>query len=97
MESPSLLKADGKKTSRLTIETWGNETSLNSYSFCKHVILVGILHRDLSELEAQYLGQIDNLKKTVELNDLQTIALSERAHCAYQRSVLCAAAHCVSP
>jgi len=69
---------------RISIETWGNETSLNSYSFCKHVVLVGILHRDLSELEAQHLGQINNLTKMVDPGDLQAIALSERAHCAYQ-------------
>ena len=55
-------------TPPLTIETWGNETSLNTYSYCKHVVLVGILHRDLSELEAQYLGQIDNLMKTATFN-----------------------------
>jgi hypothetical protein len=79
-----LERAGVKPRPTLTIETWGNETSLNSYSYCKHVILVGVLHRDLSELETQLLGQVDNLNKKVELDDLQAIALSERAHCAYQ-------------
>jgi len=41
---------------RINIETWGCETSLNEYRYCKHVILVGILHRDLTELENWYIG-----------------------------------------
>jgi hypothetical protein len=83
LEKVNLIDEHGK-SDRLFIETWGNETSLNSYSHCKHVILVGILHRDLSELEAQHLGQTNNIKTRIDLLDLKAIALSERVHCAYQ-------------
>jgi len=69
---------------RISIETWGNETSLNEYRFCKHVLLVGILHRDMTELEAQHLGQLNDINRRVDLEDLQAISLSERAHLAYQ-------------
>jgi hypothetical protein len=69
---------------QLYIETWGNETSLNSYKHCKHVILVGILHRDLSDLAAQYAAQLDNFSMKVDGETLRDLCLSERAHCAYQ-------------
>jgi hypothetical protein len=68
----------------LHIETWGNETSLNSYAHCKHVILVGILHRDLSDLAAQYAAQLNDFNRKVEGEKLKELCLSERAHCAYQ-------------
>jgi len=68
----------------LYIQTWGNETSLNDYRHCKHVILVGILHRDLAELEAQLRGQTNDRTGRIELAQLKEICLSERAHCAYQ-------------
>jgi hypothetical protein len=79
-----LTLKNGKQARRLTIETWGNETSLNSYAHCKHVILVGILHRDLSDLAAQYAAQLDNFSTKVDGETLKTLCLSERAHCAYQ-------------
>jgi len=69
---------------RISVETWGCETSLNEYRYCKHVILVGILHRDMTELEAQQLGQLNDLHRKVDAGDLKAIALSERAHLAYQ-------------
>jgi hypothetical protein len=48
------------------------------------VILVGILHRDLSDLAAQYAAQLDKFNTTVDGETLKTLCLSERAHCAYQ-------------
>jgi hypothetical protein len=69
---------------RINVETWGNETSLNEYHYCKHVLLVGILYRDLTELEAQHLGQLNDLNRVVDLDDLLAISLSERVHLAYQ-------------
>jgi hypothetical protein len=47
---------------RLTVQTWGNETSLNHHVHCRHVFLVRILHRNDTELMGQYLGQIDDLQ-----------------------------------
>ena len=48
------------------------------------MILVGILHRDLTELEAQHLGQIDDISAIVSPTTLKGLCLSERAHLAYQ-------------
>jgi hypothetical protein len=79
-----LDKAGLQERPNLYIETWGNETSLNSYAQCEHVILVGILHRDLSDLAAQYAAQLDAFNTKIDSETLKTLCLSERAHCAYQ-------------
>ena len=75
-------KIDGKP--RLTVETWGNETSLNCYAHCKHVFLVGILHRDETELLGQYLGQIDDIAGEISAVFGKVLQRSEKAHLAYQ-------------
>ena len=73
---------DGKK--RIVVSTWGNETSLNCYAYCQHVFLVGILHRDDTEIMGQYLGQIDNIQSEISKTLTSDLSLSERAHLAYQ-------------
>lgn len=85
LRDASLIPEDKRQSSdRIFIETWGNETSLNSYAHCQHVVLVGILHRDLLDLEGSWLGQTRNIKGQIHHSDLKAIALSERVHCAYQ-------------
>lgn len=42
LRDASLIPEDKKQSSdRIFIEIWGNETSLNSYAHCRHVILKG--------------------------------------------------------
>jgi hypothetical protein len=69
---------------RIVVQTWGNETSLNCYSYCQHVFLVGILHRDDTELMASYFGQVNDLKAAIDKTITRDLSLSERAHLAYQ-------------
>jgi len=69
---------------RLSVSTWGNETSLNCYSHCQHVFLVGILHRDETELLGQYLGQIDDIEGEVSTLLARDLQRSEKSHLAYQ-------------
>ena len=57
----SELDRAGVDAQRVHIDTFGNETSLNSYGHCSHVFLVGILHRDVTQLVGQYLGQIRDI------------------------------------
>ena len=80
----SELERAGVDTQRVHIDTFGNETSLNSYGHCQHVFLVGILHRDVTQLVGQYLGQIRDIKGEVSKELADDIHLSERAHLAYQ-------------
>ena len=76
--------AEIKGRPRLTVQTWGNETSLNDHAHCEHVFLVGILHRNDTELMGQYLGQIDDLQGEIGKALAGDLQLSERAHLAYQ-------------
>lgn len=69
---------------RLTVQTWGNETSLNDRAHCQHVFLVGILHRRDTEVMGQYLGEIDDLQGEIGKALAGDLQLSERAHLAYQ-------------
>jgi hypothetical protein len=69
---------------RISIQTWGNETSLNFYAHCTHVFLVGILHRDDTELMGLYLGQTNDIKGEVNKTIANELQLSEKAHLAYQ-------------
>lgn len=46
---------------RFVFLTWGQETSLSEYSYCKHVVFAGVLHRDYLQIASQILGQRDNL------------------------------------
>lgn len=69
---------------RIFIQTWGNETSSNDFRECQHVLLIGILHRNSTELHAQYLGEQDNLALLLNEEKVNAICLSERVHKAYQ-------------
>jgi hypothetical protein len=69
---------------RIVVQTWGCETSLNCYSYCQHVFLVGILHRDDTELMASYFGQVNDLKAAIDKTITIDLSRSERAHLAYQ-------------
>ena len=80
--SPASKTPDGKP--RIVIQTWGNETSLNTYGYCQHVFLVGILHRAETELMAHYLGQKDDLKAAFAKTTTDDLQRSEKAHLAYQ-------------
>lgn len=40
----SELARAGVDLTRIHIDTFGNETSLNSYGHCQHVFLVGVLY-----------------------------------------------------
>ncbi len=76
------LKVNGRM--RLNWLTWGNETSLSTMKHCRHVILCGILRRNPLELAASMAGQMNDLCYRMKPNELQTLLLSEMAHCVLQ-------------
>jgi len=80
----SELDKAGVDLTRIHIDTFGNETSLNSYGHCQHVFLVGVLHRADTELMGQYLAQTRNIEGELSRELVNDISLSERAHLAYQ-------------
>ena len=69
---------------RINFLTWGNETSLNSYSFCRNVICVGILHRAHLEIGSLITGQAENLALDISNQDIQDAVKGECCHVLYQ-------------
>ena len=69
---------------RFNFLTWGNETSLSSFSFCRNVICVGILHRSHLEISGLIAGQADNLLLEINQEEIQEAVKGEVNHCLYQ-------------
>lgn len=69
---------------RISILTWGSETSLNSYSHCQHVILAGVLQRSMIDLKAAFLGAVDDLHGEIPKGTIAELRRSEQAHMTYQ-------------
>jgi hypothetical protein len=74
--------ASGKD--RINVLTWGNETSLNDFAHCSHVILAGVLHRSLLDLASVAVGQLDDREAQLDGKWLLELMRSEVAHCIYQ-------------
>ncbi|MET0116506.1 MAG: DEAD/DEAH box helicase family protein [Sedimenticola sp.] len=75
---------DDKGQKLVNFLTWGMETSLNSYSHCKHVIFVGVLHLPPQEVAAKVVGQKRDLEAVFQKGDIERIHLHEQAHMIYQ-------------
>lgn len=69
---------------RINILTWGHETSTNSFSHCKHVILCGVLQRSYQDLASALIGQKDNLEHPFNNSDVHELKRHECAHLIYQ-------------
>ena len=69
---------------RINFLTWGNECSLNRFSYCTTVILAGILHRNPHELASRVAGECKDLTVNVPWKEIQEIQTSEICHCIYQ-------------
>src|SRR5262249_58278521 len=74
--------ADGKR--RISVETWGKETSLNDYAHCQNVLLVGVIHQSPLALAGRYLGQVGDLKANVSKDLISDLVHSEVCHAVYQ-------------
>jgi hypothetical protein len=69
---------------RISVLTWGNETSLNDFVHADHVILAGVLHRSLLDVASTVVGQLDDRDADLNGKRLQDMVDSEIAHCVYQ-------------
>lgn len=78
------IEAAGVDMRRVTILTWGMETSINEYSRVPNVILAGILQRSDVDLAGAIIGQRQDLLSKVDTLDIVTVRRSEAAHAAYQ-------------
>ena len=69
---------------RIVFATWGNETNLNTWSYCDVVIMAGILQLDRHTLTGKYLGAIDDIEAEIPKGLTEKLILSETAHRAFQ-------------
>jgi hypothetical protein len=75
---------NGELKPRLNFLTWGQETSLNQYSFCSNVILVGLLQRSHIDIGSSIAGQTGDLLRPISNSEIREVLQSEIAHSAYQ-------------
>lgn len=80
------VEIDGVLRDRIEFLTWGQETSRNDLLHCKHVVMVGVLRRNLLELAAALTGQqrTGNSPRRHSTETLKRLILSEMAHCVLQ-------------
>lgn len=71
---------------RINVLHWGQETAINDYAHCEHVILAGVIRRDRLELEGAILGQEDDglSARDVVSKDVNNADLGEVLHSIYQ-------------
>jgi hypothetical protein len=69
---------------RLTVVTWGNETSVSTHAHCSHVIFAGVMFRNHLDIASHLISQKDNLFAPVDQKLIATTMQSEAAHCLYQ-------------
>jgi hypothetical protein len=76
--------AKGDERPRIMTATWGQETSLNSFAHCRHVILLGVYRQDRKDIVASILGQKRNLLEPIDRDMVDAVAATELAHVVYQ-------------
>jgi hypothetical protein len=64
--------------------TWGQETSLNDYSWIKNQIQVGILHMSHLNIGAWIAGQSGDPLMRINAQEIREVVKSEVVHCFYQ-------------
>lgn len=69
---------------RLIFLTWGQETSLSQYSYARHVVFAGVLHRGHLGLASSIAGQADDILHPTTSDDIKEVLTSEIAHSVYQ-------------
>jgi hypothetical protein len=69
---------------RINFLTWGDETSLNTVSYCKNVILAGVLNRGHLDIASAIVGQMDDLNACISNAEIQATINSEIDHVIYQ-------------
>lgn len=84
IDTDATVMINGEQRPRINVLTWGNETSLNRFAYCTHVIMAGVLQRSPIDLAASFLGQTDNLKGDVSHSAIRELQTSESAHLIYQ-------------
>lgn len=86
IDTDELVQAPGGGLRRrINVTHWGgSECGSNQYAHCHHVILGGVMHVPSDVHAAGYLGAVDDLSAEYTRAIEREVALSSRAHLAYQ-------------
>lgn len=74
----------GLKRPRINISTWGQETATNSFAYCQHVILAGVMQLPGHALMGGLLAAKDDLKAEYTKETAATLDITESVHLVYQ-------------
>jgi hypothetical protein len=75
---------DGTEKPRFVVLTWGNETSISHYSYCKNVVFAGVLHRSHLDIGSSIAALNEDLLMTITNKEIRETIQSEVLHCIYQ-------------
>lgn len=78
------VNAELPQGKRIVMLTWGQETSLSEFSYCKHVVFAGVLHRSQLSLASSMAGQADDILHSITPSKVNDVMVSEIAHVVYQ-------------
>jgi hypothetical protein len=79
-----VLDAKGQQRPRIVFLTWGQETSLSHFQYCRNVLTCGVLERSDWDIAGAIIGQRRDLRTDITYDTLRDIKLSEAAHILYQ-------------
>ena len=78
------LEEGNTTVDRIVFLTWGQETSLSQYSYARHVVFAGVLHRGHLGLASSIAGQADDILSSITTSAIKEVLTSEIAHSVYQ-------------
>ncbi|MBA2660554.1 MAG: hypothetical protein H0U72_13755 [Nitrosospira sp.] len=78
------LEEGNSTVDRIVFLTWGQETSLSQYSYARHVVFAGVLHRGHLGLASSIAGQADDILSPITTSAIKEVLTSEIAHSVYQ-------------
>jgi hypothetical protein len=74
----------GLKRPRINLSTWGQETATNSFAYCRHVILAGVMQLPGHALMGRLLAAKDDLSAEYTKETAATLDITESVHLVYQ-------------
>lgn len=78
------ITVDNEQRPRFVFLNWGNETSISKYSYCKHEVFAGVLHRSNLDIASYIVGQRDDLWHPATVEEINDALIAEVAHGVYQ-------------
>lgn len=77
---PEATLADGRP--RFVFLTWGQHVGVSEYAYCRHVLCVGVLRRDVLDIASSIVGQRSDIlaREAADRAEVNRVVLSEMFH-----------------